>query len=206
MRGVGLGVRAARFPIEHVVGRIVDKLRIYLAARQSQIANPQCIRGISGVRFALGDIHLVISRAIEHKLGIETRYRLFQFSSVADIDFRAPEAFPLVATARQFTAKLNPKLTRTSENNRSAGHSITQGRNRNYWAVRCGAARKAFAEPCQFRKILKHMSDVNSHFEFPQCRLAIAHFPEPKRVGSFNLHRLPHARGLRGRDHDPLFG
>ena len=101
MGWIVLCVRAVREAVKHIVGRVVDELRVALPARHRQIAHGQRVDLVRRQRLLLGYIHLVISGGVIDHVGLKARQRILHRRWVGDVHFVAVPAAHFVTTTLQ---------------------------------------------------------------------------------------------------------
>ena len=121
---VGLDVGGTFCAVKHVIGGVVHQTRARLAAGHSNAAHGQRVRLEGRGGLLLGDVHLVVSGGVEHKLSLRARHSVLNHGRVGYIQRLAVEFQYFPTCPFKFTAQFNSKLATAAKYDYLTLHSL----------------------------------------------------------------------------------
>ncbi len=98
IRSVELVVGAPRATVEHVVGRDVHQSQVPLGCRERQVAGAHRIPREGPFRVALGAVHGVVGRGVDHQVGPHALHGGAHRGEIGDVELGVRARHDLVAT------------------------------------------------------------------------------------------------------------
>lgn len=109
-------IGAAGQPVEYVVGGKMHQPGVALPARHGNVAHRERVHQESGLRLFFGDVHLVVSRGVDHHAGIDAREGALHLPRIGDVHRGALESDGVVTARGEHAQQFDAELPAASKN------------------------------------------------------------------------------------------